>query len=81
MVSSVLVTSNSIGATVWSDILSMSSALGPEDTWMEASHALVFVVKLEVLRGGGIVFEKLSLMMLPYDILKVSHASTKTEFM
>ena len=48
---------------------------------MEAAHAWVFVVKLVELRGGSIVFAKLSLMVFPDDILKASHASTKTEFL
>ena len=81
MGSSVLVTCNLIGETFWSDILFISSAFAPEYTWMEAAHAWVFVVKLGGLRGGSFVFEKLSLMMLPSDILKASHASTKIEFM
>ena len=79
--SSVLVTCNSIGATVWSDIYFISSILAPEDTWMEAAHAWVFVVKSLGIRGGSFVFTNLSLMMFPADILKSSYASTKTEFM
>ena len=79
--SSVLVTCNLIGATVWSDVLFIYSALDPEDTWMEAAHAWVFVVKLGGLRGGSFVFKNLSLMVLPADILKASHDSTKTDFM
>ena len=35
IVSSVLATCNSIGATFWCDTFLISSALGPEDTWME----------------------------------------------
>ena len=45
--SSVLVTCNSIGATLWSNILFIYSALDPEDTYMEASYAWVFVVNSE----------------------------------
>ena len=41
----VLVSCTSICATVWHDILFISSALTPEDTWIEAAHAWVFVVK------------------------------------
>ena len=48
---------------------------------MEASHALVFVIKLGGLKGGSFVFENMSLIMLLDEILKESHASTKTEFM
>ena len=50
--SSVLVTCNSIGAAVWCDIWFIYSALYPEDTWMEAAHAWLFVVKLGGLRAG-----------------------------
>ena len=78
---SFLVTCNSIGPTVKCDILFISSYLAQEDTFMEAAHAWVFVVKLGGLRGGSFFFAKLSLMMLSADILKASHASTKTEFM
>ena len=60
--SSVLVTCNSIGTTVWCDILFISPALAPEDTWMEESHDWVFVDKLGGIKGGIFVFEKLSLM-------------------
>ena len=49
--SSVLVTCNSIGATVWSDILLISLTLYPEDTWLEAAHVWVFVLKSEGLKG------------------------------
>ena len=48
---SVLITCNSIGANIWHDILFISSALVLEGTWMKASYAWVFVVKL-----GGIFF-------------------------
>ena len=79
--SSVMLTCKSIGATFWSDILFISSALAPEYTWMEAAHAWVFVVKLGGLRGGSFVFSKLSLMILPAGILKASHASTNMKWM
>ena len=46
IVSSVLVTFNLIGETVWHDILFIYSALALEDTWMEAAHAWLFVVNL-----------------------------------
>ena len=78
--SPVLVNCNSIDAAVWCDILFIYSAFSPEDTWMEAAHAWLFVVKLVGIRGVAF-FAKLSLMMFPYYILKASHASTKTEFM
>ena len=81
MGSSVLVTCTSIFATVWRDILLIYSALDPEDTWIEAAHAWVFVVKSGELRGISFVFLKLSLMMLLDETLKASHASTKTDFM
>ena len=76
-----LITYNLIDATVWRDILFISSALSPEDTWMEAAHDWIFVVKLGSLRGSRFVFSKLSLMMLPTDILKASYASSNMEFM
>ena len=79
--SSVLDTFNSIGTTVWSDILLIYSALDTEYTWMEAAYAWVFVVKSGGLRGGGFVSTNLSLMMLPADTFKASNYSTKTEFM
>ena len=43
--SSVLITCNWIGATVWHGILFIYPALDPEDTWMEAAHSWIFVVK------------------------------------
>ena len=48
---------------------------------MEAAQAWIFVVKSVGMRGGSFVFSKLSLMVLLVEILKASHASTKTEFM
>ena len=48
---------------------------------IETAHYWVFVVNLVGMRGGSFVFAKLSLMMFPDEILKASHASTKTEFM
>ena len=78
---SVMVTCNSIGATSCNDISLISSALGPEDTWMEAAHSWVFVVKSGGLKGGSFVLPKLSLMMFPSDTLKASHALTKMKFM
>ena len=57
MGSSVLVTCNSIGATIWSDVLFISSVLAPEDTWMEAEHTWIFVVQSLGMRGGGFVFQ------------------------
>ena len=56
--SSVLVTCNLIGTTVWHDILFISSSLTPEDNWMEAAHAWVCVAKLVGMRGGGLCFYK-----------------------
>ena len=50
ILSSILGTCNSIGATWWRDILFIYSILAPEYTWMEAAHAWVFVVKLGGLR-------------------------------
>ena len=47
---------------------------------MEAAHTWVFVHKLGGMKGGSFVFENVSLMMLPVDILNESHASTNTEF-
>ena len=55
--------------------------LVPGETWTEAEHAWVFVVKLVVLRVGRFVFKNLSLMMFPSDTLKVSHAYTNMGFM
>ena len=78
--SSVLVTFTSICATVRCDILLVYSSLYQEDTCMEAAHAWVFVVKSVGLRGGSFYSAKLYLMMLPADILKAYHDSTKTEF-
>ena len=57
--SSLLVTWNFIGATIWRDIFFISSDLSPEDTSMEAAHACVFVVKFGRLRGSIAVFSKL----------------------
>ena len=56
--SPVLITCNLICATVWHDILFISSALDPEDTWMEAAHDWIFVVKSGGLRGGQLCFRK-----------------------
>ena len=53
MGSSFLVNCNSIGATFWSDVLSIYSVLAPENTWVEAANAWVFVVKSLGMRGGG----------------------------
>ena len=57
IVSSVLITCNSIGATVWHDILFIYSALDPEDTWMEAAHAWIFFVKLGGMRGVALFLQ------------------------
>ena len=81
IVSSVLVNFTSIGPTVCRDILLISSALYPEDNFMEAAHAWVFVVNSGGVRGGIFVSTNVSLMMFPSDTLKASHAFTKTEFM
>ena len=48
---------------------------------MEATHACVFVIMLGGLRGSRSVLAKLSLMMSPYDNVKASHVSARTEFM
>ena len=48
---------------------------------MEAAHAWVFVVKLVGMRENIYIFTKLFLTIFPDDILKSSHASTKTEIM
>ena len=79
--SSVLATCNSIGTIFWRDILFIYSALAPEDTWMGAAHAWVFVIKSVGLRGSSFFFTKLSLMMFPADILKAYYDSTNMEFM
>ena len=79
--SSFLLIFNSIGATLWHDLLFIYSTLSLEDTFMEAAHAWVFVVKLGGLRGSSFVFSELSLMMFPADILNAYHASTNMEFM
>ena len=71
----------SIYATVRHDTSLISSALDLEDTWMEAVHAWVSVVKSGGLRGGSFFFAKLSLVHFPTDILKAPHAPTKMEFM
>ena len=66
---------------MWCDILLIASALDPEDTWMDESHAWVLVVKSVGLRGGIFVLTKLFLMVLPADSLKASYASTNMDFM
>ena len=78
---SVRVTCNLIGATIWRDILLIYSALAPEDNWIDAAHAWVFVVNTGGLRVSITIFENLSLTMLPSDTLKATHESTKMEFM
>ena len=60
-----MVTCNSICTTVWRDIFLISSALAPEDNWMEAAHTWLFVVKSVGRMGGRIVLAKLSLIRLP----------------
>ena len=77
----VLISCTSICATVWRDILFISWVLGLEDTWTEAENAWVFVVNLVGMMGSSFVFTNISLMMFPADTLKMSHDSTKTEFM
>ena len=74
-------TCNLIVATVWYDMLFISSALYPGDTCMEASHAWVFFVKLGGIMRGDFFFANRSMMMMPADILKAFYASTKTDFM
>ena len=76
---SVLVSCNSIVATVRCDILLVSSSLDPEDTWMKASHAWVLVVNSVGMRGGSLILTKLSLMNFLDDTLKVSHAFTNID--
>ena len=51
IVSAVLVSCTSIGATVQRYISFISSALDPEDTWTEEVNAWVLLVKLVGLRG------------------------------
>ena len=63
------------------DISLVSSHLDSEGTCVEAAHAWVFVVKFGGLRNNSFVFTNISLMMFPADTSKVSHASTKMEFM
>ena len=70
-----------MGEIVWREILLIYSALDTEDTWTEAAHAWVFVVKSGGLRGGRCFFKNLSLAMFPSGTLKAPHASTKMEFM
>ena len=41
-----------MGEIVWREILLIYSALDTEDTWTEAAHAWVFVVKSGGLREG-----------------------------
>ena len=55
---------------VWHAIKLIYSTLSPEDTWMEATHTWVLVLKSGGLRGGSFVFNNMSLMMLPEDTLK-----------
>ena len=55
--SSVLSTCNSIGTTIWRNILFISSDLSPEYTCMGAAHAWVFVVKLVGLRGVALFLQ------------------------
>ena len=49
--------------------------------WIEATYACIFFIMLVGLRGSRWVLYKPSLMMLPADTLKASHASTKSEVM
>ena len=56
IVSSVLITSNSIGATFWHNVLMIYSALYTEDTWMEEAYAWLFVVKSVVLKISRFFF-------------------------
>ena len=70
-----------MGEIVWREILLIYSALDTEDTWTEAAHAWVFVVKSGGLREGRFFLTKLSLTIFPSDTLKAPHASTKMEFM
>ena len=50
--SSILVSLDSIGATVLRGILLISSDLAPEDIWMEAENAWISVVNSGGIRGG-----------------------------
>ena len=77
----VLVSFTSISATVRRYVSLISSDLAPEDTWIESEHAWVFVVNPGGLRGGSFVLTNPSLITLLDDTLKMSHASTKMEFM
>ena len=81
IVSQVLVSCTSIDTTVLLDISLVSSELDPKGTLAEAAHAWVFVIKLGGLRKNSFVFTNISLMMLLAYTSKVSHASTKMEFM
>ena len=63
------------------NVLLIYSALAPEDTWMDAAHAWVFVVKSGGMRDIIIVSAKIYLLMPSADTLKASYVSTKTEFM
>ena len=67
-----MVTCTSIGATVRHDILLIYSALYPEDNWVEAAHAWVFVVKFRGMREGSFVSTKIYLVTFPADTLKAS---------
>ena len=62
-------------------ILFISSALDPENTYMESAHSWVFVVKSGGVRRISFVLKNLYLVMLMADTLKASHDSTKREFM
>ena len=52
IVSSVIFSSTSIGATVGCAIKLIYLALSTEDTWTDSTHAWVFVVNLGLLRGS-----------------------------
>ena len=52
-----------VGEMVCCDILLLSSALSPEETWMEATHVCMLVGKLVVLMGVRFVYTNMSLMV------------------
>ena len=79
--SSVLVSSTSIDAMVWSSIQLLSLAVGPEENWMEESHAWVLLVKLGLLVGGTFSCTRMSLMVFLEETLHASNASTNMYFM
>ena len=80
-VSSVLVSCNSIGATVLRDISFIYSDLASGDTCTKAAYTWEFGIKSGVIRVSSFGLKNMSLMTFLADTLKASHAFTNMEFM